>query len=363
MSDSGVRNIKKIAATLIVVVLLLILGANEARWTQPPQEFQSPAADAVSGATSQAQQQLQPPAATSASAAGSPDGQAGEQESDALAEPALTDVPHAGQSDETPGDGQEDALSSEQQEDPAADDDAADTAGSAATVTPAAAPLPDGTKIAYITIDDGPSRSITPGILDLLALEGIHATFFVLPHDGVRDLYQRMLDEGHEIGNHSYTHSYSRLYNPDDLQTFRDDVNTARSFIWENFGYLTVTYRFPGGMMGRRASIVDPRRAILEDMGYSYFDWNIDTGDANSNQRDKSAAALTNNVLNNTRGRDRIIVLLHDTSDKTTSLEALPAIISGLREQGYVFDILRNYNEPHPSPATAPVPATPTSLT
>ena len=228
------------------------------------------------------------------------------------------------------------------------------------TPTPAATParLPDGTRIAYITIDDGPSRNITPEILDILAQEGIKATFFVLPHDGVRDIYQRILDEGHEIGNHSYSHVYARLYNANDLDAFREDVITARSFIWENFGYLTTTFRFPGGMMGRNASIVDPRRAILEEMGYRYFDWNIDTGDANSRQADRSAAALTNNVLNNTNGRERIVVLMHDTSDKATTLEALPMIIAGLREQGYVFDVLRNYDDPNPS---TPRPAAATS--
>ena len=214
-------------------------------------------------------------------------------------------------------------------------------------------------RIAYITIDDGPSRNITPGILDVLAQEGIKATFFVLPHDGVRDLYQRILDEGHEIGNHSYTHVYSKLYNSGDLETFREDVLRARDYIFDNFGYMTTTFRFPGGMMGRSSSIVAPRREILEEIGYRYFDWNIDTGDANSRQTDKSAAALTNNVLRNTLGRDRIIVLMHDTGDKRTTLEALPLIISGLREQGYVFDILRNYEIPDPVTAAT---ATQTSL-
>ena len=215
-------------------------------------------------------------------------------------------------------------------------------------------------KIAYITIDDGPSRAITPGILDVLAQEGIKATFFVLPHDGVRDLYQRIIDEGHEIGNHSYTHVYSKLYSSD-LQIFKDDVLLAREWLFENFGYLTTTFRFPGGMMGRSSATLEPRRAFLDEVGYRYFDWNSDTGDARSGQTDKSAAALTANVLRNTNGRERLIVIMHDTGDKRTTLEALPRIISGLREQGYVFDILRNYDDPDPQGA-APNAATPTSL-
>jgi peptidoglycan/xylan/chitin deacetylase (PgdA/CDA1 family) len=78
-------------------------------------------------------------------------------------------------------------------------------------------------------------------------------------------------------------------------------------------------------------------------MGYRHFDWHVDSGDANPRQRDRSAEALTGNVLGNTRDRERYIVLMHDTGSKRTTLQALPGIIEGLRKQGYSFDILRNY--------------------
>jgi len=201
-------------------------------------------------------------------------------------------------------------------------------------------------KIAYITIDDGPSRAITPRILDVLKAEGVKATFFVLPHNGVNDIYRRIIDEGHEIGNHSYSHIYSSLYNSEDIETFREDVIMAREYIWKNFRYRTVSYRFPGGPMGRSASVLEPRREILRGLGYNDFSWNVDTGDSRSGQTDKSAAALTANVLMYTRGREQLIVLMHDTQSKATTLAALPRIISGLRAQGYTFDILRNYYPP-----------------
>jgi len=210
--------------------------------------------------------------------------------------------------------------------------------------TPPRPPEPSrNAKVAYITIDDGPSRSITPEILDILAQEGIKATFFVLPHGGVEDIYQRIINEGHEIGNHSYSHNYSRLYQSDDVEPFREDVIRAREYMLENYGYLTTAFRFPGGAMGRNSSIIEPRREILAELDYRDFDWHIDTGDARASQEDKSAPALVDNVLNNTRGREHLIVLMHDTRDKITTLEALPIIIEGLREQGYVFDIIRNY--------------------
>ena len=199
-------------------------------------------------------------------------------------------------------------------------------------------PVPD--KIAYITIDDGPSRAITPGILDVLQQEGVRATFFVLPHSGVDDLYWRIINEGHEIGNHTYTHNYSRLYS--DINNFREDVLRAEAFIMEKLDYRTTTFRYPGGSMGRASSIIAPRHALLEELGYRYFNWHIDIGDARA-QTDKRAAALTDNVLNNTRGREQLIILMHDSWDKRTTLEALPMIIAGLREQGYSFDIMRNY--------------------
>jgi peptidoglycan/xylan/chitin deacetylase (PgdA/CDA1 family) len=191
-------------------------------------------------------------------------------------------------------------------------------------------------KVAYITIDDGPSRAITPGILDVLKAEGIKATFFVLAHRNVDDIYQRIIDEGHEIGNHTFTHNRQTVYDAYDLNAFRQEVLSAQAFIYDNFGYTMTTFRFPGGAMGRSASIIEPRR---ED-----FDWHVDSGDAHPRQTDRSAATLTNNVLLNTRGREQLIVLFHDTSSKGTTLEALPRVIAGLREQGYTFDIMRNYS-------------------
>jgi len=197
-------------------------------------------------------------------------------------------------------------------------------------------------KVAYITIDDGPSRSVTPGILDVLLSEGIHATFFVLPNKDVEDLYRRIIDEGHEIGNHSFSHNYSKLYQYNNLKAFTDDVLKARDFILDNYGYETVTYRFPGGTMGRNSETIAKRKAALEEMGYRYFNWHIDSGDARSHT-DKSATSLTNNVLNNTRGREHVIVLMHDSAGRRSTLQALPRIIAGLRDQGYTFDVLRNY--------------------
>lgn len=194
---------------------------------------------------------------------------------------------------------------------------------------------------AYLTFDDGPSRTLTPGILDILKEEGIVATFFVLPREGANDIFQRILDEGHEIGNHSYSHNYEQLYRGR-VSAFREDVLKARRFIEEHFGYSSTSFRFPGGSMTWNRDVRNPRIDTLKELGYRYFDWHIDSGDAHPEQRDKGVEAITENVLSSTGGREHVIILLHDFYGRETTLEALPAIITGLKQQGYVFDIIRN---------------------
>ena len=200
---------------------------------------------------------------------------------------------------------------------------------------------PVSAKIAYITIDDGPSRNNTPAILDILNESNVRATFFVLPHFGVDDIYRRIILEGHEIGNHSYSHEYKNLYGS--LEFFREDVLKAQQFIEEKSGYMATTFRFPGGAMSLQQETLAPRAEILADLGYRYFDWNASTGDADGGEASKNPTALTNNIINNTRNRERLIILMHDTADKTATVEALPMIIMNLKEQGYVFDIMANY--------------------
>jgi len=203
-------------------------------------------------------------------------------------------------------------------------------------------PVIEITGTAYLTFDDGPSRSLTPGILDILADEGIKATFFILPREGADDIFERIIDEGHEIGNHTYSHDYTALFRGS-VSVFRDDVLKASRFMSERFGYTTSSFRFPAGSMTWTRDIRNPRITALNEIGYTYYDWDIDSGDAHALQDDKGAEAIAANVLNNTNGKEHVIILMHDFYTRETTLEALPAIISGLREQGYDFDIIRKY--------------------
>ena len=203
-------------------------------------------------------------------------------------------------------------------------------------------PEPEYIGVAYLTFDDGPSRTVTPGILDVLAQEEIKATFFILPKEGHDDTYQRMIDEGHEIGNHSNSHDYKKLYDQS-MDFFITDILKAHNFILDNFGYTMTSFRFPGGSSSCGSSRIDVRLEFLEEHGYTPFDWDIDSGDAYSKQKDKSAQNLTRIVLNNTDGREHVIILMHDHRWRETTLEALPMIIEGLREQGYTFDVMSNH--------------------
>jgi len=195
-------------------------------------------------------------------------------------------------------------------------------------------------QVAYLTFDDGPVRSITPGILDILLEEDIRATFFVLPYQGVDDLYQRIIDEGHEIGNHSYSHVYERLYNRN-ASRFRDDVLRARNFIYDNFEYTTTSFRFPGGQQ-RAGNGLNARLEVIRELGYRHFHWHVDPDDWRTGRTAEEVRASVREQASNhvSNGREHVIILLHDRYQRT--LEALPGIISDLRDMGFEFDIVRN---------------------
>ena len=78
-------------------------------------------------------------------------------------------------------------------------------------------------------------------------------------------------------------------------------------------------------------------------LGYKYFDWHIDSGDAHGTDAGISAQTIAANVLGDTNGRENVVILMHDFKWRVSTLEALPAIIDGLRNQGYAFDTLENY--------------------
>lgn len=187
--------------------------------------------------------------------------------------------------------------------------------------------LHEGKKLVYLTFDDGPS-TYTDEILDILKEYDVKATFFVLAKDGYDEQYQRIIDEGHTLALHSYTHQYSQIY--ESPEAFRQDINLLSDYLYEITGYRCEFYRFPGGSSNGIIQFdKDECFDVLEEEGLVYFDWNVTSKDASSYRL--SATAITNNVLSGVGQTNASVVLMHDASDKYTTVQALPGIIETLQ--------------------------------
>ena len=186
----------------------------------------------------------------------------------------------------------------------------------------------EGTRYVYLTFDDGPSSS-TDKILDVLKEYDVKATFFVCgkPDSRYTELYKRIVDEGHTLGMHSYSHKYNVIYESTD--SFKDDLDKLRRFLNETTGTWSKYYRFPGGS-SNTVSQADMKDLIqcLNDEGITFFDWNVAGGDATGGA---TKATIYNNVVNNVPRFKHSIVLLHDAADKMSTVEALPEIIEAIQ--------------------------------
>ncbi len=190
-------------------------------------------------------------------------------------------------------------------------------------------------KRAYLTFDDGPSVN-TDRILDILKMYGVKATFFVNNKKGDENIlrYQRIVSEGHTIGLHSSDHVYRSVYK--DEQSFLTDYLNNQAYVAAACGVTPVIYRFPGGS----DNLVSKKDTscyinILNSLGIPYYDWNVYVGDAVKNIL--SGEALAANALAGCAGKNDVMILMHDLPEKTTTADALPAIIEGLTRMGYVI--------------------------
>jgi len=191
-------------------------------------------------------------------------------------------------------------------------------------------------RVVYLTFDDGPSRNITPAILDILQQEGVAATFYVLLMKNVDDIYLRIINEGHQLGNHTSTHDYDLLYQSD-LEDFIKEVRKNHEFIVNNFGYEIKTFRFPGsGSLASPNGWIRSRREFLHnEMGYRDHGWHI-SGDAGVNH-------IFNALKRLEPIKDHIIILFHDSSGSRPTPDIIIDVIIGLKERGYAFDVMHNY--------------------
>lgn len=191
-------------------------------------------------------------------------------------------------------------------------------------------------KTIYLTFDDGPSPR-TPEILKILDKYGVKATFFVINGGKYNQYMKDIVNAGHAIALHSYTHSYSTIYASE--SAYFDDLQKISDVVYEQTGVRTKLIRFPGGSsntVSRKYSsgIMTRLTKQVESKGYVYFDWNLSSGDADGNR--VPAQTLINNCRKVPRSNS-VIVLMHDASVKKTTVEALPSIIEYYKNAGCKF--------------------------
>ena len=189
----------------------------------------------------------------------------------------------------------------------------------------------NGQKLCFLTFDDGPCAN-TGEVLRILKEKDAKATFFVTNQASAknhRHYLKEIVADGHAIGIHTATHDYNKIYKSE--TAFFNDLNEMGNIIKEEVGYFPKITRFPGGS-SNSYSLTKQLVYSVYAKGYQYFDWNVSSGDASAK---KVPATIAANVINGAKGRDSICVLMHDLHKETA--QALPAIIDGLRAQGYVF--------------------------
>lgn len=208
----------------------------------------------------------------------------------------------------------------------------------------------DGKKVAYLTFDDGPSVTNTPKVLDILDKNNIKGTFFVTGKslsmgEEPKKLLKEIVEKGHAIGNHTFSHDYKYLYpnrkmNVDNIMA---DLNKNDKLMKEILGddFKTRVIRFPGGYWSWKERT--PMKNKMTELGIQNIDWNALNADAEGKKKNatelldftkKSVEALGPNA-------DSVVVLMHDTYGKEETVKALPGIIDYLKSKGFEFKSIK----------------------
>ncbi|MCW3054370.1 MAG: oligosaccharide deacetylase, partial [Chthonomonadales bacterium] len=177
-------------------------------------------------------------------------------------------------------------------------------------------------KLIALTFDDGPDPQCTPQVLDILAKYNAHATFFVVGVHipGHEKLLQRMIAEGHVVGNHTYSH-------PTNVSAVRArlEISRTEALIVKATGQTPTCFRPPYGKTN--TALV----AQAKQHGYGVFLWTIDPGDTRGN----GTRSLIRGVLSAPECGD--ILLLHDGIGHQASVDAVEPILEALSAKGWQF--------------------------
>ena len=191
-----------------------------------------------------------------------------------------------------------------------------------------------GSKIVYLTFDDGPSKH-TGRLLDVLKKYNVKATFFVTGY-GEDSLIKREYDEGHTVALHTYSHDYKTVYSS--VENYYKDLNKIKDRVKRITGVESNLIRFPGGSSNtvsrKTPGLMSYLVKDVQAKGYHYFDWNVSSGDAGATT---STNKVYSNVVNSLKS-DVSVVLQHDS--KGYSVDAVESIIKFGLENGYTFKAL-----------------------
>ena len=178
-----------------------------------------------------------------------------------------------------------------------------------------------------LTFDDGPS-SLTPALLDVLKEKDVKATFFLLgtQMENLDDaIVKRIVDEGHELGNHSYNHPI--LTNGLTADEIRSQLTRTSNLAFAASGQYPTVFRPPTGAWN------DTVLSIAKELNMYTVNWAWQSCPEDWEEKNKDPAYLSDFVVNNAGNGH--VVLLHDIHEAT--VQSIPDMIDGLREKGYRF--------------------------
>ena len=178
-------------------------------------------------------------------------------------------------------------------------------------------------RIVALSFDDGPTRRGLDAVLPVLDKAGIKATFFLIGKDveANPDQVRRLVDEGHEIGNHSYSHA--RMVGHSD-RFYREEVERTDALLRKAGAEQLRWFRPPYGTR------LTGLPAAVENAGYQTVTWDV----ADRVARNRTAEAYAGDIL--ARVRPGSIILMHPMyRGNNIEREALPLVIAGLQQRGY----------------------------
>ena len=197
------------------------------------------------------------------------------------------------------------------------------------------------TKRVFLTFDDGPSSTVTPTILDTLKKENIKATFFVLGTmvKSNPEMIKREKEEGHYIANHGYSHVYKKVYENENKPL--EEYNKTNVLIQNALNdptFQSSVFRFPGGSNGGYYDDIKTKaKKVLEKNHVAYLDWNCLTNDSAGATTEEE---MLKNLKSTAKGKNSVVVLMHDAPNKKQTAKTLPKIIKYFKDNGYTFQNL-----------------------